>query len=388
MPAFRIPRTTPTMHDPRIDRLADLLIRHSTRLQPGEHVLIEGFDVPASILIALVRAARAAGGHPHVADRRNRVLRALDADAAEENLRVWADCDTYRMKQMQAYIGVRGASNVSETSGIDAEQMQRKARLYARPVHFEQRVNHTRWCVLRWPTPSMAQLAQMDTGAFEDFYFDVCTLDYAAMEQAVTPLADRMRRTDEVRVEGPGDTDLRFSIRDIPVVACTGSHNIPDGECFTAPVRDSIDGVIHFNTPTIYNGITFENVRLVFREGKVVEATAEQGSDLLAPILDTDEGARYVGEFAIGFNPGITEPMKDILFDEKIAGSLHLTPGRAYEDADNGNRSEIHWDLVLIQRPERGGGRIVFDGEVVREDGRFLPAELQALNPEALGAGA
>jgi aminopeptidase len=372
------------MTDPRITKLAELLINHSTRLQKGEHVLIEAFDIPEEMTIALIKAARKAGGHPHVALRNNRIMRALDEDAADENLQTWADYDLRRMSLMQAYIGVRGSQNVSEMAGIPDEQTKKKARLYAKPVHFERRINHTKWCVLRWPTPSMAQLAQMSTEAFEDFYFDVCTLDYARMDREAKPLADRMRRTDRVHLKGPGDTDLKFSIKDIPIIPCCGDRNIPDGEVFTAPVRQSVNGVIHFNTPTIYNGLTFNNVRLEFRDGKIVDASADQNSDQLNSIFNTDEGSRYVGEFAIGFNPFILEPMKDILFDEKVAGSLHFTPGRAYEEADNGNRSEIHWDLVLIQRPEYGGGTISFDDEVIRRDGVFVPRELQGLNPEAL----
>lgn len=372
------------MADSRYATLADVLITHSTRLAPGEHVLIEAFDTPDEMVVALVRAARRAGGHPHVALRHARVMRALNADADEDNLAVWADCDRHRMALMDAYLGLRGSHNVSEMAGIDTAQMQRVTRIYGKPVHFDQRVNHTKWCVLRWPTPSMAQLAGLSTEAFEDFYFDVCTLDYARMDEAVKPLVERMQRADRVRLVGPGDTDLSFSIRDIPVIACTGENNIPDGECFTAPVRDSVNGVIHFNTPTIYNGRSFNNVRLEFRDGRVVDAGADADVDGLNAILDTDDGARHVGEFAIGFNPYIRSAMKDILFDEKIAGSLHFTPGQAYEDADNGNRSEIHWDLVLIQRPEYGGGEIRFDDEVIRRDGLFVVDDLLALNPDAL----
>lgn len=372
------------MTDPRYIDLARLLVTHSTKLQPGEHVLIEAFDLPQAMVIALIREARAAGAHPHVSLRNSRIMHALTKDAGEDNLTVWGDYDTYRMKKMQAYIGLRGSANISEMSGVPDEQMKRYGRLYAKPVHFDQRVNHTKWCVLRWPTPSMAQLVQMSTEDFEDFYFDVCTMDYAKMARAVRPLVELMEKTDEVHIQGPGDTDLRFSIKDIPVIPCSGSHNIPDGECFTAPVRDSVNGVIHYNSPTIYNGISFENVRLEFENGKVVKAEAGEQTEALNKILDTDEGARYVGEFAIGFNPYILTPMKDILFDEKIAGSLHFTPGRAYEDADNGNRSEIHWDMVLIQRPEYGGGTISFDGTVIRKDGQFVVDELAGLNPEAL----
>ncbi len=374
------------MTDPRIEKLADLLINHSVALEAGEHLLIESFDVPEAMTIALVRSARRRGGHPHVALRGNRILRALYLDAAEENFNVWAEYDGRRMDLMQAYIALRGSDNVSEMAGIDEAQMKRQARLYQKPVHLEQRVQHTRWCVLRWPTPAMAQLAEMSTEAFEDFYFRVCTLDYAKMKAAVVPLAERMRRADQVRITGPGATDLSFSIRDVDVVPCYGTHNVPDGECFTAPVRESARGVIEFNTPSIYNGVSFDKVRLTLEDGRIVDAAAAQNEQRLRSILDTDEGARFIGEFSIAFNPHITEPMKDILFDEKIAGSIHLTPGNAYKSADNGNKSDVHWDMVLRMTPETGGGEIYFDDRLIRRDGRFVLPELEGLNPEHLTA--
>lgn len=374
------------MIDPRVRRLAQLLIQHSTDLQKGEHVLIELFDAPDAIGQALIEEARAVGGNPHLEIRSNRLMRALNESASEDNLKVWAAYDLDRMTRMQAYIAIRGSENVSEMSGVPDAQMKRIASLYQKPVHFERRVNHTKWCVLRWPTPSMAQLAQMSTKAFEDFYFDVCTLDYAKMNEACKPLKARMEKADKVHIKGPRDTDLTFSIKGIGVVPCCGDRNIPDGECFTAPVKTSVNGVVHYNTPTIYNGVTFDNVRLVFKDGKIVEATADQNNDTLNAIFNTDAGARYVGEFAIGFNPFIKTAMKDILFDEKIAGSFHFTPGRCYAETDNGNVSEIHWDLVCSQRPEHGGGEIRFDGEVIRKDGLFVPADLHGLNPDRLGA--
>ena len=374
------------MIDSRVRALAQVLVRHSTKLAKGEHVLIEAFDTPDSIVLAVIDEARSVGANPHVELRNNRVMRAMNESASEENLKTWAAYDLDRMTRMQAYIGIRGSENVSEMAGVSDEQMKRVARLYGKPVHFERRVTHTRWCVLRWPTPSMAQLAQMSSKAFEDFYFDVCTLDYTKMDAACQPLAARMRRTDLVHITGPADTDLRFSIKNIGIVPCCGHANIPDGECFTAPVRESVNGVVQFNTPTIYNGVSFSNVRLVFKNGKIVESSSASNNDKLDSILNTDEGARYVGEFAIGFHPGIREAMKDILFDEKIAGSFHFTPGRCYAEASNGNQSEIHWDLVCSQRPEHGGGEIRFDGELIRKDGLFVPTELRDLNPDRLGA--
>nr|MCU0248059.1 aminopeptidase [Bryobacter sp.] len=246
----------------------------------------------------------------------------------------------------------------------------------------DQRVDHTKWVVLRWPTPSMAQAANMSTEAFEDFYFNVCTMDDRRMAKALQPLAKRMRRTDRVRLKGPG-TDLAFSIKGIGAKPCDGLRNIPDGEVFSCPTLKSANGVIQFNTPTIYAGTKFENIRLELKDGRVVKATGTN-EKRLNEILDTDPGARYIGEFSLGFNPHILNPMCDILFDEKIAGSLHFTPGQAYADCGNGNKSAVHWDMVLIQRPEWGGGEVWFDGELIRKNGQFLPKDLRPLNPDRL----
>jgi aminopeptidase len=370
------------MLDPRIEALADVLIHHSTRLQAGEKVLLESFDAPPEVVARLVERIAAVGAIACVETRQNRVLRALYRTATEAQMQLIGELELARMKRMDAYIGLRGADNSTELADVPAEQMRLYAAHWWKPVHTEQRCSHTRWVVLRWPTPAMAQQAGMSTDAFESFYFDVCTLDYGRMAQAIEPLRRRMEAADQVRLTGPG-TDLTFSIRGMPGKPCSGDRNIPDGECFTAPVRDSVEGEIQFNTPTIYQGKPFENVRLQFRQGRITEATASDTRGLNA-ILDSDEGARYIGEWSLGFNPFIREPMRDILFDEKIDGSFHLTPGSAYEIADNGNRSEVHWDMVMIQRPDYGGGDVWFDGEVIRRDGRFVPEDLQALNPENL----
>ena len=370
------------MTDPRYDKLASNLINHSICLQKGEKVLIEAFDLPEAMVIALVRAARKAGGVPLVTLKNNHVLRELYREATEEQMQLCGDVELARMKEMDAYIAIRGSHNIAEFSDVPADRMQLYQSHWLQPVHFQERVPNTRWVVLRWPSPSMAQQAEMSTEEFENFYFEVCCLDYAKMGEAIAPLKELMERTDQVRITGP-DTDLRFSIKDIPAIACCGDRNIPDGECFTAPVKDSIEGHIHFNARTLYNGTIFSDVRLEFKDGKVVDAT---GSDdaRLNEILDSDEGARYVGEFALAFNPFIQEPMLDILFDEKIAGSFHFTPGNAYDEADNGNRSDVHWDMVMIQRPEHGGGEIHFDDVLIRKDGLFVLPELEGLNPENL----
>jgi aminopeptidase len=297
-----------------------------------------------------------------------------------EHAELVRDLEMSRMRKMQAYVAVRGSMNANENSDVPSDRMALYTRTL-RPV-LNYRVNKTRWVVLRWPSCSMAQAANMSTEAFEDFYFNVCTMDYRKMARAMQPLEKRMVNADKVRIKGPG-TELSFSIKGIGAKSCNGKLNIPDGEVFSCPVKSSVKGSIQFNTPTLYSGTRFENVRLEFENGKVVDASSNNNKRL-NEILDTDQGARYVGEFALGFNPHIQNPMCDILFDEKIAGSLHFTPGQAYEIADNGNRSAVHWDMVLIQRPEWGGGEIWFDDELIRKDGLFVPRDLKPLNPDNL----
>ena len=373
-----------TMHDPRYDQLADLLTGHSTHVDPGENVLIEATDIPDEMVIALIRSVRRRGGHPLVTVKHTRIQRELIQGTDDEgtNLGLIGDVEAFRMEKIQAYVALRGNHNISELSDVPPEAMRLYETRWLRPVHFGIRVPKTKWCVLRWPTPSMAQQAEQSTEAFENFYFDVCTLDYGRMASALEPLVNLITGTDRVRITGP-NTDLTFRIEGIPVIGCSGQHNVPDGECYTAPIRDSVEGRIVHNTPTIYRGTRFSEIDLTFEKGRIVKATADR-PDELAAILDSDEGARYIGEFAIGFNPYITEPMLDILFDEKIAGSFHFTPGQAYEWADNGNRSAVHWDMVTIQTPEFGGGEIWFDNQLIRKDGRFVIDELEELNPENL----
>ncbi len=370
------------MHDARFDRLAQLLIGYSIRLKRNENVLIEAFDIPDEMTIALVRAARKAGGVPFVQLQHGRVSRALALDATERQLAFGATHELARMKKMHGYIAIRGSNNITELSDVPVSQLKLLAKKM-RPVQ-DQRVKKTKWVVLRWPSPSMAQLAGMSTEAFEDFYFEVCTLDYRKLQPGMKALKQLLEKTNRVEIKGPA-TDLRFSIKNIPAIICGGDRNIPDGEVFTAPVRNSVEGHVTFNAPTIYQGTSFDGIRLEFREGKIVNATGNETAKL-NKILDSDPGARYVGEFSLGFNPSILQPMRDILFDEKIAGSFHFTPGQAYEEADNGNRSQVHWDMVSIQRPDFGGGSIYFDGKLIRRNGEFIPKALRSLNRNGAGS--
>jgi aminopeptidase len=364
------------MHDARFDKLAKLLVEYSVRLKRNETVLIEAFDIPAEMTVALIRAVRKAGAVPFAQTYQTRVNRALALEASDRQLNLMASHELARMKKMNAYIAVRGSHNITELADVPPEKMKLIGKKM-RPVQ-DQRVKKTKWVVLRWPTPSMAQLAGMSTEAFEDFYFDVCTLDYRRLLPGMTALKRLMEKTDRVEIKGPA-TDLRFSIKGIPAVICGGDRNIPDGEVFSCPVKDSVEGHVTFNAPSIYQGIAFDGICLEFENGKIIAATSNE-TKKLNKILDSDPGARCIGEFSLGFNPRVLQPMRDILFDEKIAGSFHFTPGQAYEEADNGNRSQVHWDMVSIQRPEYGGGEIYFDSKLIRKDGEFLPKELRSLN--------
>lgn len=371
------------MRDARLNTLARNLVRYSTKVQPGEKVLVEMIGTQYEFAKAIVEQVYEAGGIPVVQVTNPELQRTVIARGNDDQLKSWASYDLARMKDMDAYIGVRAWDNINEQSDIPEDRMKAYMALYNKPIHGEVRVPKTKWVVLRFPNQAMAQSAGMSTEAFENMYFDVCNLDYAKMSDAMTPLKELMDRTDRVRIVGPGKTDISFSIKDIPAIKCDGEANIPDGEVYTAPVRDSVNGVIEYNAPSVYNGFTYENITFEFKDGKIVHATAND-TERLNRLLDSDEGARYIGEFAIGFNPYILKPMKDILFDEKIAGSIHFTPGRAYENADNGNRSSIHWDIVLIQRSEFGGGEIYFDDRLIRKDGIFVVPELEGLNPDRL----
>ena len=370
------------MQDLRVNQLAKNLINYSCELKKGEKVLIEAKGIDYMLVNALVKEAYKVGAYPFVEIYDNRVTRELMLGNSVELAKLKAKFDSARMSEMDAYIGIRGGENCNELSDVPEEKAKIESEYYSHPVHHEIRVKKTKWVVLRYPNQGMAQQAGMSTDAFEKFYFNVCNLDYSKMDKAMDALAARLDKADKVHIIAK-DTDITFSIKGIGSQKCSGKRNIPDGEIYTAPVKDSVNGVITYNAPSVENGFKFENVSLTFKDGKIIKATANDNQKVNA-IFDTDEGARYVGEFAFGVNPYINKPMGDILFDEKISGSIHFTPGCCYEDCYNGNVSAVHWDLVQIHTKEYGGGEIYLDGELIRKDGLFVPDDLQCLNPENL----
>lgn len=365
------------MKDKRNEILARQLIEYSVELKPGEILYLEvkGKDT-LELGKEIIRITTEKGGVPFWFYNDESLLRQWVRKASDDQYKKQAEIHLELMKKADAYIGLRGSDNPFDLADIPDTQIDKYNTHFYKPVHLEERVKRTKWVVLRYPNNAMAQLAQTSQEAFEDFYFDVCCADYQKMSKAQDKLHALMTAADKVRLVAPG-TDLNFSIKGIDCVKCDGKRNIPDGEVYTAPVKTSVNGTIRFNTPSLYQGTVFNNIELTFKDGKIVNAKADAHEEKLNKVFNTDEGARYVGEFAIGVNPFILHPMKDTLFDEKIAGSFHFTPGQCYDEAYNGNQSAIHWDMVLIQRKDYGGGEIWFDGKLIRKDGVFTDAEME-----------
>lgn len=370
------------MEDPRARKLARFVVTSSLAVRPGDRVMVEMRGREFDVARIFVEEVHAAGGSPLVRVE-DPLLRAAVYGRASDEHAAWLGADLLRTAEdVDCFVFIDAAVNPAAWGAVPADRDAAYRTYVYQPVYLDLIADRRRWCVLRWPNDAMAAQAGMATAAYEDFYFDACLVDYPKMNRALQALKARMDQADRVRIVGPG-TDLAFSVKGVDIMIDNGLRNIPDGEAATAPVRDSVNGVISYNVPSTYDGFVYRDVRLVFENGRIVEATSNDTARMNR-LLDTDEGARYVGEFAFGLNPAITRPIGDILFDEKIAGSFHLTPGNCYANADNGNHSGVHWDLVCSQRPEHGGGEIWVDGELLRKDGLFVPADLHPLNPDAL----
>ncbi|NJD39888.1 MAG: aminopeptidase [Geobacter sp.] len=366
------------MRDPRVAGMAQVLVDYSTRIKKGDRVLISAAGFEAAPLVKELYALCLQRGAEYVEYSFN--LPEIDRQfynlASKKQLAVFPQHKLDFYKTLTAYIGISAGENSMVNANSNQQAMVAYQKL-TRPL-VDQRVRHTKWVVTRFPTQGAAQEARMSLDEYEDYLFAACCVDWAAESRKMEKLKKLMDKTDQVRLTGP-DTDLRFSIKGLQSIKCDGRYNIPDGEVFTAPVRDSVQGYITYNCPTIYQGKEFNNIRLEFKDGKIVQATAGAMTDALNKILDTDDGARYIGEFALGVNPNIRTPMRNILFDEKISGSIHFTPGQAYDEADNGNSSAVHWDMVRLMQD----GEIWFDGRQIQKGGRFILPELEALNPGA-----
>lgn len=370
------------MYSERITKMARNLIGHSVALEAGENLLIETFNGGEELAGALIERAHEVGARPFLHIHDHRMLSALLKGATPEQIQMMAKYEVARMKEMDAYIAIRAFDNASELVDVPGDKMGLYQSQYNKPLHTDIRIKDTKWCVMGYPTSAFAQKAGMSTSAFEDFYFDVCGLDYARLGKEMDALVDYMTKAEKVRLVAPG-TDITFSIKGYPAVKCYGRRNIPDGECYVAPEPGTANGHITYNVPCNYQGFVASDVSFTFENGVIVSSNGND-PERIRKVLDTDEGARRLGEFALGVNPKITRPIVDTLFDEKMTGSLHLTPGNAYLASNNHNVSAVHWDLVLLQTAAYGGGEVWMDDVLVRKDGLFVVDALKGLNPENL----
>ena len=364
------------MYDSRNKALADKIITYSTATKPGENVMIELFGINGVHLAQeMARAIIEAKAVPFIIVRDTETERIIREMGSRE---LWARTRDVMgmplMKEMDVYVGIRAGENIYELSGAGKEQNKAYSEEYGLPVHMEERVNNTRWCVMRYPSPAFAMNAKMPTATFADFYYKACLLDYAELNERMKPLHELLAAGKELRLVGEG-TDISFSIEGQNWIPCAGDVNIPDGEIFSAPLLESVNGTISY-APSVYEGKPFEFVKLVVNDGVVTDFDSSNNKGL-EEILSTDEGARRFGEFSFGTNPFIDQPMYDILFDEKIWGSNHLTLGKCYDIAPNGNQSAIHWDLVCI------GADVYLDGALIRKGRQFVHEKLIPLNPES-----
>lgn len=366
------------------EKYAKMICNQSLAVKPGEKVLIEITGVEDGLAAALIRAVYEAGGQPFYNQLRDSLQSAWISRASAEAFQMQAAWDIHRMEEMDVYISLRITDNPFDMSVIPGGQSTLYRTHYERPVHFETRIPHTRWLATCIPSAAMAQAAGMATEELEEFYFRCCCIDYGRFTQRMEPLARLMEHTDRVRIIG-SDVDLRFSIKNMGVCVCRGNRNLPAGEVFTAPVIDSVEGFIRYNTPSMYNNYLFAGITLEFFKGRIEQASCLQGEQsYLEEIFKVDPGAQYIGEFALGTNPFVDRIIGNILFDEKAAGTFHFTPGNSYKTCGNGNTSKIHWDLIYRMQPNFGGGEIWFDDVLIQKDGVYVLEELQPLNPHNL----
>ena len=369
--------------DERINKLAQTILKNSIKLKKGETVYIEARGLSTMPLMQeMIKEATKIGAVPFYYFNDDSFLKEMIANSNVEQIEAYSKNILDIMKKCDAYVAIRGDDDLFLLSDVSDKKMQPYRKIYNEIVT-NYRINKTRWCVMRYPNEAFAATARMSVEKFEDFFFDACLVDYNKMGKQMQKLSDLMLKTDKVRIVAPG-THLEFSIKGIPNHVSNGTLNIPDGEVYTAPVKESINGYIQFNVDSVYSGSYFSNVYLKFEKGRIVKAKSAANDKKLQKILDLDAGSRYMGEFAIGVNPYVTKPMLDVLFDEKIAGSIHMAIGNSYDDTSNGNKSSNHWDLVLIHTKEYGGGEVWFDDVLIRKDGLFVVKELQGLNPDRL----
>ena len=354
--------------DPRWAQVADVLVRHSTALRAGERVMIAmGGLETAPLTHALYEACIKAGALPQVQFLSAQLRRSLLLHGDERQLAWLPEIESYGMDWADVYFGLRGGGPLGEPGDISAAA--RSAHQAAQGAISALRWQKTRWCLVRVPDETLARGAGVDLPTLRDMFFAGCLLDYEAAAKDWRKIAENLRGAQTVRIVDGGDTDLSFSVAGRGWVVCDGRINLPDGEIYTAPVTETVSGRIHFELPGALGGVTMRDIRLGWRDGELVAASAASNQDYLRRVLRTDAGASRLGEFALGLNRYISRFCGDILYDEKIGGTIHVALGRAYPDCGGVNQSRIHWDLV---KDLRAGGAVIIDDKPVLIDGKLL----------------
>jgi len=369
----------------RLDVLAERMANYSLKMKRGERCLIAAGHSAMPLVKAFAEACVQAGAIPITYFMDEEITRLFLVSLPQDDDKILTEAiGTYvnplhlMMDGVESVVIIRSKETDTPYAGATGKTLMAYQQQFGRLFH--RFTNEKKWIVLDWPTILQAEKAGMTYAEFYKFVMDISLVDYAAMYTAALPAKAILDAADRVQIKGPG-TDLRFSKKGINTIIGAAANSYPDGELYTAPVRDSVEGYVTFTVPSIYMGQTFEGIHLEFKKGQIIKATCQKGSEeALNAIFKTDEGASYIGEFALGINPNVCQPMNDIHYDEKIAGSFHFTPGNCYNDAYNGNRSAIHWDQVCMQDLAHGGGEIWLDGQLLRKDGVFVMEGFRALN--------
>lgn len=352
--------------DKRWKQLGNLLVNTSVKVQPGERVLIAMGEIETFPLVyAVVEACIQAGAYPQIQFLSESLRHLLLRYGSDEQLAWTPEIEAYGMEWADVYLGLRGAYNLHIHHDIPADRLSLNQRALGQISAL--RWQKTRWCLVRVPNAAFAFQAECDLETIMDMFFDACLLDWQKEGDRWRRWTEQLSQGYEVRIIGR-ETDLRFSIEGRRWMVGDGAINMPDGEIATAPLTETIDGFIYFEFPGVLSGRLIHDIRLRWKKGRLVEATASTHQDFLRAILATDEGASLIGEFGIGLNPHITRFCRDILFDEKIGGTIHIALGRAYPECGGMNQSAIHWDIIKDLRRE---GAVYVDGQVVLQAGQF-----------------
>jgi len=353
------------MTDPRAKKAAQILVDHSAKLKKGDYVQIITDPEAKELALEVYKLALQRGAYPKIVVSLPGQSYIYYKYASKEQLSKFPEISYYEIKKTDAVIYIGAPNNTKELTNVDPKKISIRQRVCKKISDY--RVNNTKWILYEYPTEALAQDAEMSLEEFTDFAYNATNVDWKKESKKQDKLKKILDKGKSVRIIGK-NTDISFSIAGKKAIKCDGDHNMPDGEVFTEPVKHSINGYITYDFPAIHGGREVDGIRLEFKDGKVVKATATKNEEFLKQMLETDSGSRYVGEFGVGVNYNIKKFIKNTLFDEKIGGTIHLALGNAYQETGGENSSAIHWDMI---KDLRKGGKLYIDGKLVQENGKF-----------------